>query len=208
MIEALHAHGDTYSADSGHVVLDYTNTLSWRTRDEKVEFLKDYTDLVIWGKMTGLLGEERAHFLLKEEQRHPEQAVSVYQRAIALREALYRILSDFSSGVQPGLSYIAVLNKELSLAMPYRRVEWNGEDFQWSWDEETGQLDSLLWYVVGAAADLFTSDTLQRVGECQGIGCGWLFIDTSKNHSRRWCDMESCGNRAKARRHYKRKQSA
>ena len=208
MLEALHAHGDTYSPDSGHVVLDYTNTLSWRTRAEKVEFLNGYSDLVTWGKITGLLSEEQARTLLEKEPRHTEQAAGVYQRAIELRESLYRILSAFSSASQPELADVAVLNQELSLAMSYRRVEWNGSDFEWTWAQGTGQLDSMLWHVVGAAADLLTSDTLQRVGECQGLGCGWLFIDTSKNHSRRWCDMEGCGNRAKARRHYKRKQNS
>ncbi len=208
MQEALHAHGDTYTADSGHIVLDYANTLSWRTRSEKVEFLKGYTDLIIWGKITGLLNEEQARFYLDEEQHYPEQATSVYQRAITLREALYRILSAFSVEAQPELADVAVLNQELARAMPYRKLEWKGIGFEWSWEEGNGRLDRLLWQVVGAATDLLTSDALHRVGECQGVGCGWLFIDTSKNHSRRWCDMEGCGNRAKARRHYKRKQAS
>jgi predicted RNA-binding Zn ribbon-like protein len=205
MLDSLHAHGDTYSADSGHVVLDFANTLSWRTRAEKIEFLKDFSDLVIWGKITGLLSEEQARAQLEQEKNYPEQGAVVHQRAITLREAIYRILSAFSSSSLPQWEDIDVLNEELALAMPHRKVERSGKGFQWSWDEGTGRLDGLLWYVTGAAADLLTSDTLQRVGECQGIGCGWLFIDTSKNRSRRWCDMESCGNRAKARRHYKRK---
>jgi predicted RNA-binding Zn ribbon-like protein len=208
MIDELHAHGSTYSADSGHVVLDYTNTLSWRTRTETVEFLQDYSDLIVWGKISGILNEEYANSAMEQAQRDPEMAATVYRRAIVLREALYRILSAFSSTEEPELADVEILNQELSRAMPYRKLEWTGEGYEWTWEDGAGQLDSLLWYVVGAAADLITSDTLQRVGECQGLGCGWLFIDTSKNHSRRWCDMEGCGNRAKARRHYKRKLAA
>jgi predicted RNA-binding Zn ribbon-like protein len=207
-LETLHAHGDTYTADSGHVVLDYVNTLSWRTRAEKVEFLRNYSDLVTWGVIGGLLTEEEARSHLEGERRSPDQSAAVYQRAIALREALYHILSAYSSAAHPDLDDIAVLNQELAQALSFRRLEWSEAGFNWSWEEGAGDLESLLWKIAGAAADLLTSDTLARVGECQGVGCGWLFIDTSKNHSRRWCDMEGCGNRAKARRHYKRKQTS
>ena len=207
MPDTLHAHNSTYTADAGHVVLDFTNTLSWRTREEKVEFLKDYSDLVTWGKITGLLSEEQARFHTDQQLSQPEQSLAIYNRAITLRESIYRILSAFSNGLQPDLPDIAIFNHELALALPHRRMEWTGVEFDWSWEQGMDRMDSLLWYVVGAAADLFTSDALERVGECQGLGCGWLFIDTSKNHSRRWCDMEGCGNRAKARRHYKRKQA-
>jgi predicted RNA-binding Zn ribbon-like protein len=207
-LETLHAHGDTYTADSGHVVLDYVNTLSWRTRAEKVEFLSNYSDLGTWGVISGLLSEKDARSHLEEALRSPEQFAAVYLRSITLREALYNILSAYSSAAQPDVADIAVLNQELAQALSFRRLEWTGAGFNWSWEERPGDLESLLWKIAGAAADLLTSDTLERVGECQGVGCGWLFIDTSKNHSRRWCDMEGCGNRAKARRHYKRKQSA
>jgi predicted RNA-binding Zn ribbon-like protein len=207
-LETLHAHGDTYTADSGHVVLDYVNTLSWRTRAEKVEFLSNYSDLVTWGVISGLLTEEQARSYLEGERKAHEQAAAVYLRSIALREALYHILSAYSSAGQPELTDIAVLNQELAQALSFRRLKWSEDGFNWSWEEGPGDLESLLWKIAGAAADLLTSATLERVGECQGVGCGWLFIDTSKNHSRRWCDMEGCGNRAKARRHYKRKQAA
>ncbi|MCB0153982.1 MAG: CGNR zinc finger domain-containing protein, partial [Anaerolineae bacterium] len=56
-----------------------------------------------------------------------------------------------------------------------------------------------------SAAELLTSDRLNRVGQCAGESCGWLFLDTTRNHSRRWCEMEHCGNRAKAKRHYRRR---
>jgi predicted RNA-binding Zn ribbon-like protein len=207
-LETLHAHGDTYTADSGHVVLDYVNTLSWRTRAEKVEFMSNYLDLVTWGVISGLLTEEQARSYLEEASKAHEQAAAVYLRSIALREALYHILSAYSSTAPPALADIAVLNQELAQALSFRRLKWSEDGFNWSWEEGPGDLESLLWKIAGAAADLLTSATLERVGECQGVGCGWLFIDTSKNHSRRWCDMEGCGNRAKARRHYKRKQAA
>src|SRR5207302_22567 len=69
-------------------------------------------------------------------------------------------------------------------------------------EEET--LDRMLWPVIRSAADLLVSGEAQRVRRCASETCDWLFLDTSRNHSRRWCDMSGCGNRAKARRHYAR----
>jgi len=69
-------------------------------------------------------------------------------------------------------------------------------------------LERINWLIVRSAADLLTSDKLHDVRACSAEDCRWLFLDISKNHSRRWCDMETCGNQAKARRHYRRKKSA
>ena len=89
-----------------------------------------------------------------------------------------------------------------------KRIGSEADSFTWEWTGDEAALDRMLWPVVGSAADLLTSEDLDRVGECQGDGCGWLFIDMSRNHSRRWCDMGDCGNRAKARRHYRRKKAS
>ena len=74
-----------------------------------------------------------------------------------------------------------------------------------AWPGFAEELESLIWPVAKSAADLLTSERLERVRECAGGTCGWLFIDASKNHSRRWCDMRDCGNAAKAKRHYHKK---
>jgi predicted RNA-binding Zn ribbon-like protein len=76
--------------------------------------------------------------------------------------------------------------------------------FTWTWHNEPGALDVMLWPVVQSAGELLTSAQIVQVRECAGDTCSWLFLDTSKNHSRRWCDMKDCGNRAKAKRHYAR----
>jgi predicted RNA-binding Zn ribbon-like protein len=64
------------------------------------------------------------------------------------------------------------------------------------------------WWVARSAAELLTSKELTSVRECAGYDCGRLFMDGTKNRSRRWCDMASCGNRAKGRRHYERRKAA
>ena len=96
------------------------------------------------------------------------------------------------------------LNATLARALPHLRIVPEADAYAWNWAGEEDALDSMLWPVARSAGDLLTSDELKRVGECQGDGCGWLFLDMSRNRSRRWCDMGDCGNRAKARRHYHR----
>ena len=85
----------------------------------------------------------------------------------------------------------------------HARIVSTKEGFKWDWSEELA-LDRMLWFIARSAADLLTSGNLDRVRQCGDEECGWLFIDTTKNRSRRWCDMTDCGNRAKARRHYSR----
>ncbi|MBI4413448.1 MAG: CGNR zinc finger domain-containing protein, partial [candidate division NC10 bacterium] len=79
--------------------------------------------------------------------------------------------------------------------------------FAWRWTGDGQRLDRMLWAVTRSAADLLTSGELAAVRECEAETCAWLFMDRSRNRSRRWCDMKACGNRAKARRHYERKKA-
>jgi predicted RNA-binding Zn ribbon-like protein len=95
----------------------------------------------------------------------------------------------------------------LSRSLPHLRLAVSDAEFAWDWAEEPVSLDRVLWVVARSAGELLTADKLDRVRQCaDDHGCDYLFIDTSRNRSRRWCSMESCGNRAKARRHYKRQQ--
>jgi len=81
-------------------------------------------------------------------------------------------------------------------------------DGAWRWEFVDGEeLDSMLWPIVRDAAELLTSRDFDRVTECSGSDCTWLFADKSRNRSRRWCDMAECGNRSKARRFYRRQKS-
>ena len=124
-----------------------------------------------------------------------------------LREALYRIFTAHADGRDPAAEDLALLNRALALAMPHLQLSARAGTFAWEWDEDALDLHRLLWPVARSAADLLTSDDLVRVRECAGEHCNWLFIDRSKNNSRRWCDMQDCGNVAKVRRYRSRKQA-
>ncbi|MBI2081511.1 MAG: CGNR zinc finger domain-containing protein, partial [candidate division NC10 bacterium] len=104
-----------------------------------------------------------------------------------------------------GDSDLAVLNAALAEALPLLGLVPEGNGFTWEWTANGQRLDRMLWPVARSAAELLTSGELARVRECEAESCAWLFMDRSRNRSRRWCDMKTCGNRTKARRHYERK---
>jgi predicted RNA-binding Zn ribbon-like protein len=134
-----------------------------------------------------------------------QSGLEVLRRAISLREAIYRIITTFKTELPPQDADLAVLNHEFQIANQHRILAYTPEGWDWQWDENPQALDRILWPVAQSAANLLTSETLDRVGECQGEDCGWLFLDASKNKSRRWCSMDDCGNREKARQFYRRK---
>ncbi len=86
--------------------------------------------------------------------------------------------------------------------MLHQKLSVKNGIFGWDWTVGPEHLDSVLWPVVWSAAELLTSEAVKRVGQCADEKCGWIFWDSSRNKTRRWCDMKDCGNRAKFRRHY------
>jgi predicted RNA-binding Zn ribbon-like protein len=188
----------------GRPSLDFANTADWHVSDQPVEYLTSYTELVAWGLHAGTLTSPQAQQLLAEAARRPEDAAALLQRAIALREAIFGIFSDIASGDAPQAPDLDLFNVELSNALAHSRIALARDGFSWEWTGGDVALDRMLWPVLHDAADLLISGDLDRVGQCADDRCGWLFLDMSRNRSRRWCSMEDCGNRAKVREHYQR----
>lgn len=199
---------DTLEFAGGRLSLDFANHIDRYAGDNRPhEWLKGYPDLVAWSQHAGILNDGQVQRLLEQAARRPEAATTVLERAIALGQAIYRIFSAVARGLAPQAADLEAWNGELSRLLARSQIVPKGEGFAWDWAGDEEALDRLLWPVVRDAADLLTSAKLDRVGDCPGEGCGWLFLDTSRNHSRRWCSMETCGNRAKARRHYERQRA-
>ncbi|HWT02010.1 MAG TPA: ABATE domain-containing protein [Pyrinomonadaceae bacterium] len=193
----------------GRLCLDFVNTMEGsRETGETEEKLLSYGDLVAWGRQAGVLTEREARTLLKGAARDPAGAARALARARALREAIYAIFYAVARGRRaPSKSDLAVLNAELSEAMAQQRVVRVGEGFAWDWVADDAALGRVTWPVARSAAELLTSGEAGRTRVCEAGDCSWLFMDLSKNRSRRWCDMKYCGNRAKSRRHYERKRA-
>jgi predicted RNA-binding Zn ribbon-like protein len=168
------------------------------------ENLHSYLHFLAWCQQAGQVNSSQVHLLKDKAAADPQKALSVLGEALELREAIYRIFMDIINAATPGQVDLARLNFELARALGRLRIKqrMEGSGFDWEWSDESVQLESPLGPVAQSAATLLASDNLlARLHQCGGENCGWLFVDTSKNHSRRWCDMRDCGNRAKVRRH-------
>ena len=195
-----------FQLTGGRLCLDFANTLSGG-RERPTERLIAYRDLVTWGRQAGVLSDGDARHLARVAAQHPHDAARTLAAAIALRETLYRIFSSVidASGTAP--ADLAALNAALARAAARLRVVARADRFEWAWAADGEALDRVLWPVVRSAADLLVSEEVAKVRRCAGDTCDWLFLDTSRNHTRRWCDMRDCGNRAKARRYYARRKA-
>lgn len=200
---AVETRSDKLELVGGRLCLDFTNTVGGRFVAQPNERLTSYLELVMWGRHAGIVSGDEAEGLLEAAERMPGEAASVLRRAIALREAIYRLFSRSAVGLAPLEGDLARLNEELSDAMQRLRVHRDEDGYSLAW-ERGDRLDRMLWPIARSAMEVLTSSDLERVRECGGEDCNWLFLDTSKNHSRRWCVMSDCGNRAKAKRHYHR----
>jgi predicted RNA-binding Zn ribbon-like protein len=192
----------------GALALDFVNTVDPRHAPGRREYLDGYPALVAWGGHAGAIGASQGGRLRQAAAADPAEAERVLGRAIGLREALYRLFSRAARGQPPAPDDLDMLQHELTRALPHLRVAWSPAGFAREWEQDSPALDQVLWPVAWSAAELLEHGPLERIRECPGQGnCGWLFLDLSKNSSRRWCDMRVCGNRAKARRHYARMQA-
>ncbi|MCP4541913.1 MAG: hypothetical protein GY832_32690 [Chloroflexi bacterium] len=189
----------------GALCLNFTNTVSTRSKVPYREYLPTYGELVAWGQHVGILMDDKAKTMLYNAACHPELAADVLERAITLREAIFGIFSTVTENQEPVQDNLAVLNTMLHGALARLEIRLAVDGFEWAWGLDQDALDQMLWPVVRSAADLLISENHTRVRRCAGEGCDWLFVDTSKNRSRRWCMMGVCGSRVKARRYYQRK---
>jgi predicted RNA-binding Zn ribbon-like protein len=193
-----------WGTEAGKLCLDFANTVDWHRSDHPEERLTEYSQLVSWARAQGVLAKDGSRRLLDRAEREPDAAAAVLRQAQELRDAIYHIFAAPALGQPVDERDLKILNASLSHAMRGAQIGVRDGRFSWGW-QDGNDLDCMLWPVLRSAADLLASEDRERVGQCaDDRGCGWLFYDASRNRSRRWCKMEDCGNRAKARRHYAR----
>ena len=196
----------------GRLCLDFINTIDGRksdpTRRESRSVyrvlgdkLGEYSDLVEWSRHAGIVTATEAERLIQASRRNAGEARDVLDRAITLREALYRILKALMTGRRPPKVDLEIVNAELLEARAHERLAHGANGFTWELIGGEAKLDRMLWSIAESGAELLTTGDLSRLRECSGEECGWLFEDTSRNRSRQWCDMQDCGNLAKVRRY-------
>jgi predicted RNA-binding Zn ribbon-like protein len=185
--------------------LDFINTLDNRPVPERRrELLGSYEDLADWAVQAGAINATLRAALTRQAKVHPAKARAVVCRAIDLRETLYRIVAGRLTRRRLADADRRALNVALGQALSHLQLRATRKGFRLDWAEEPVSLEAILWPIAGSAGQLLTSGDLGRVRQCGGKTCRWMFVDRSKNHSRRWCDMKVCGNRTKAQKFYQR----
>lgn len=197
-----------FDLSGNHLSLDFMNTLDDRPTEHPQELLGSYEYLLAWSQQARILTDDEVQHLAEEAKRHPGEAGQVLRQAIEVREALFGLFSSIAHSAEPDQVDLAIFNAALAAALGHARIVSIADHFVWDWADKREALDWMLWPVVRAAADLLASDERNAVRVCESDTCDWAFLDTSKNRSRRWCNMRTCGNRAKARRHYERKKES
>jgi predicted RNA-binding Zn ribbon-like protein len=194
-----------YRGKSGRICLDFANTMEWHASQSPQETLRTYADLAVWARRVGLLTGQEARKLINDAEADPARAGRILRRAIELREAVYRIFVATIRGETPAEPDLAELNRSLGEISNGAAIKKIPGGFEWEWKMDRTSLDGPIGSVALSAAQLMVSPEIGRVGQCADErGCGWLFLDTSRNHSRRWCDSKDCGNRERQHRHYQR----
>jgi predicted RNA-binding Zn ribbon-like protein len=191
----------------GNPCLDFADTVDNRTGDHPRELLADYGRLLQWGEEAGMTTTRTVVRLRHLASEAPGNAQTTLRASIQLRDTIYDIFSAVAQRRAIPSTALANLNKALRHAAQHAQLVHRNRRFTWEWIEPESNLDSMLWPVSRAAAELLNGEEIGYVRLCASETCSWLFLDKTKNHRRRWCDMKSCGNRDKARRYYQRQKA-
>lgn len=186
----------------GNPCLDFVNTVGNHLSSQQSEYLKSYEDLIAWGVASRVINKREGKKLLETFNNNSAKSSKALRKAIELREILFRILVATALKRDYSPSLIADFNVYLSETLKYIQIEKTGDKFSWEYDKSKNNLEQIIWAITWSAANLLVNENLKFLKVCADNLCGWLFLDTSKNKKRCWCDMKDCGNRNKFRRYY------
>ena len=199
----------------GRLCLDFANTVEPRQGQPQRDHLRGYADLVRWARHAGALDDVQAQQLLTTAATHQAAAQTSFDTAIALRETIYRAFAAIAQGATPATADLDSMQRAYAAAMRHARLRptsGTAGQLAWTWGDDAPDRvapDRVWWPMARSAVELATAGLPERVKQCPAPeGCGWLFLDTSKNRVRRWCSMQACGSQAKARRQTARRRAA
>jgi len=193
----------------GALALDFANTVGGTHVRPTHDHLRSYGDIASFVVLAGGLPPGVAKRLAERAERDPNRAAAVYELGIALRESIWAVFSALASGDSPRDADLDLIADAAAAGAARLRLVYDRNGVGWSLPSDGLELERPLWDIARSAADILTSaEQRERVKECASTTCEWVFLDRSRNRSRRWCDMSDCGNRAKAHRFHVKKQTA
>lgn len=198
--------GGTFDLSGGHAALDLVNSLDNRFSSQgATELLDSYEDLLRFMAQSRLLDASQLQLLSRGAK--SASAARALRSAKELRETLATVLYGMLDGRSPRAAEMSTLQRYFQHAGRHQELAWRDAasadpavGVHWQWGRFAKDSELPVWILAQSAAELMFSDALQRIRACDADTCRWLFLDTSKNGSRRWCNMKVCGNRMKARR--------
>lgn len=201
--------GTAYPNPSIKLGLDFSNTVDWRNGEKRADSLTTFDSLVDWSVKEGIIPSDEASSILRRVKEERDESGTL-RKAVQLRETVYRIFSAVAHERDPDDEDIGTLNRFLSDYPVSPSVVRKGQDYEWAMVAGKGVEGRMLWPIAKSAADLLTSGQLGRVRECanEEDGCGWVFLDDTRNGKKKWCSSTGCGNRAKVRAWYERHERA
>jgi len=194
------SNAGSLSLVGGVLALDFTNTASGRETGRPFEHLRLPEDLVTWGEHAGAINSETAERCRNALLANAPDAEALLHHGFDLRDAIYRIAVAIVRGGTPSEGDLRKVKETARRAMAAAELAPAGGGYALTFSDappETAILGPIAW----SAIQLVGKAPFDRLKQCTGDDCGWLFLDQSKNNSRRWCDMATCGNRTKGKRH-------
>jgi predicted RNA-binding Zn ribbon-like protein len=190
----------TMFLDGGCFCFDFTNTMHSRVDENTYDYINSYDNIMDWSERVKLLPKERLRELRRYADQNKKEAEQKLKDIIDKREVLYTVFSSIICNKISNGSVTEKFNDTLSDSLSKLRLQMIKQKINIGWDENEIDLMEPLWAVYKNAFDIITSAPINRIKECKA--CGWLFLDKSKNNSRTWCNMQSCGSIEKSKRYY------
>jgi predicted RNA-binding Zn ribbon-like protein len=189
----------------GELAFDFTNTASGRGSPKHREHLHCADDVIAWAKHARVLRAAGAKCVDASIAISPHIGTKLHRRALELREVIFAIGQSIAGGRRPSQHCVGQLVRIYGASIECGQLVRRGAGFDWSWNPAHAPIEAILGPIALSALRVLTESDCSRIKQCRGDSCGWLFVDTTKNKSRRWCEMKICGNRAKQKRHQHRR---
>ncbi|CAL1518274.1 ABATE domain-containing protein [Chitinophaga sp. MM2321] len=189
--------------DGGILCLDFVNTVSNRRRSTTHDYLPNFRELLQWYAHTGALSAKTIQTLERLAKGYPQKAAVIFDKSIQLRELLLRLFTAVIAHKPPAASDLQLFNTYMADAYANIEMAWRSATRQGELQFNAPALEQVNWWLVKSAVELYSSGKLAQVRQCPA--CGWLFLDKSRNGSRKWCSMSTCGDVSKVKQNYERK---
>ncbi|MBV7530120.1 CGNR zinc finger domain-containing protein [Chitinophaga sp. sic0106] len=178
--------------NGGVLCLDFCNTVSNRNKPEPGDYLAGFRDITVWYDHIKGMPAKSIQTLERIARDYPAKAAQVFDKSIQLRELLYRLFGTIAKNKQPDQADLTTLTGYISDAYMNMALSWDKQSKVVAPDFNAPALEQVIWRIADSALELLSAPQLAQVKECPA--CGWLFLDKSRNGSRRWCSMSTCGD--------------